>query len=68
MQRLVSASMMGKVNDGSLSLSLRLGDRWVPIEQAHTMGVRVLQVIDSAKSGWLALIETAAATPPSPSE
>lgn len=69
MQNVVPVTVDGKVNDLTIKFLLRLGNTWVSIEQAHAQGVRVLQIIESARMGWFALIEqTAAAAPSSPSE
>jgi hypothetical protein len=65
MQQLIHATLNGKVDNLTLSILLRIDGAWVPIEQAGDYGVRVLQIIESTRSGWLALIERTAASAPS---
>lgn len=62
MQQVVAVTMDGKAGELTLRFLIRLDGAWVPIDQLATHNVRVLQIIESTRSGWFALIERATET------
>lgn len=59
MQQVVAVTMDGKAGELTLRFLIRLDGAWVPIDHLAARNIRVLQIIESTRLGWFALIEHA---------